>query len=498
MREIIWKRPIVSHFACKFFNMGEDLIQLAEELMRIDACMDKAEKDHAHLVEKVHKRNRSSALNLLHYLSLRSMDIRDLQDRLHAAGLSSMASAESHIRGQLNAILERLGKGPSSGNYLRYNEGKKLLLDNAKNLFGTHPSIAVPHIMVTYDSHLADNYPEIKNLVQSGMSIARINCAHDDQATWFRMIQHTKKASRVTGQECRIYMDLAGPKIRTVLKDGKKLRVEVGENIVLVEENDLTDEANMLGCTVPDIARQLNIGEIILFDDGLIEARVERIEDKKAWLRVSRVSTKKPFIKAEKGINFPESNLLLPALTKNDIDNLPFIEKHADMIGYSFVRRNRDIEMLQEKMNKNKKLSLIIKIETPEAVKNLPDLLFAGLKEERMGLMIARGDLAVEIGFERMSEIQEEILWISEAAHVPVIWATQVLENLNRSGIATRSEITDAAHAAMADCVMINKGEHIILTLETLRDILVRSGGHHVKKRFTFRPLAIASRFMGV
>jgi pyruvate kinase len=110
--------------------------------------------------------------------------------------------------------------------------------------------------------------------------------------------------------------------------------------------------------------------------------------------------------------------------------------------------------------------------------------------------MIARGDLAVEIGFERMGEIQEEILWICEAAHVPVVWATQVLETLNKTGIATRSEITDAAHAALAECVMVNKGNHTIEVIETLRDILLRSSGHQIKKRFTFRPLSIAERFM--
>jgi pyruvate kinase len=183
-------------------------------------------------------------------------------------------------------------------------------------------------------------------------------------------------------------------------------------------------------------------------------------------------------------------------LTAYDKHCLPFIIKHADIIGYSFIRNTKDVMQLQEALGTKRKLALILKIETPEAVKNLPDLLFCGMQEENVGVMIARGDLAVEIGFERMSEIQEEILWICEAAHVPVIWATQVLENLNKSGIATRSEITDAAHAALADCVMINKGTHIIRTLETLRDILIRSGGHHVKKRFTFRPLAIATRFM--
>ena len=166
------------------------------------------------------------------------------------------------------------------------------------------------------------------------------------------------------------------------------------------------------------------------------------------------------------------------------------------MVGYSFVRNTKDLIQLYEALGENQKLALVIKIETPEAVKNLPHLLFCGMRRENVGVMIARGDLAVEIGFERMSEIQEEILWICEAAHVPVIWATQVLENLNKSGMATRSEVTDAAHAALADCVMINKGNYIIQTMETLRDILLRSGGHHVKKRYTFRPLSIAMRFM--
>ena len=110
--------------------------------------------------------------------------------------------------------------------------------------------------------------------------------------------------------------------------------------------------------------------------------------------------------------------------------------------------------------------------------------------------MIARGDLAVEIGYQRLTEIQEEILWISEAAHVPVIWATQVLETLNKTGLATRAEITDASYSGFAECVMINKGEHTIEVIETLKDILFRGGGHHIKKRYTFRPLHIAKDYL--
>jgi pyruvate kinase len=109
--------------------------------------------------------------------------------------------------------------------------------------------------------------------------------------------------------------------------------------------------------------------------------------------------------------------------------------------------------------------------------------------------MIARGDLAVETGFERMSEIQEEILWFCEAAHVPVVWATQVLETLNKSGVATRAEVTDASNAAMAECVMINKGDYVIDVIKTLRDILHRSGAHHAKKRYTFPPMQTAINY---
>ena len=177
---------------------------------------------------------------------------------------------------------------------------------------------------------------------------------------------------------------------------------------------------------------------------------------------------------------------------------LPFICTHADMLGYSFLRFPSDLENLQQVLKKHaaQPPNIILKIETPEAVKNLPQLLLQGMQQKAFGVMIARGDLAVEIGFERMGEIQEEILWICEAAHVPVIWATQVLETLNKSGVATRSEITDAAHAALAECVMINKGDHTIEVIETLSDILHRIGGHHIKKRFTFRPLSIAENFM--
>lgn len=471
---------------------------LARELSRIDAFMLKAEGDFAALLEHVHPANRKNAINLLHYLALRSLDIRDLQDMLHAEGLSSMASSESHIRGQLLAISRHAGvEKEIPPDVFSYQTGKESLFRKSADLFGKKPADHMPFIMVTFDTELADDYPKVKSLLQSGMNVARINCAHDDEQTWFRMIQHVKRACRITGLGCKIYMDLAGPKIRTVIMDKGKLRVHEGQTIYLADAEHATSDGETIGCTIPGIAEQINAGESVLFDDGLIEARVEKKDGHRARLQILRVSSPKPYIKNEKGINFPDSTLMMPALTDYDLRCLSFIQKHADIAGYSFVRSSRDIMQMHEALGKGRKPALVIKIETPEAVKNLPDLLFTGMRQEIIGVMIARGDLAVEIGFERMSEIQEEILWICEAAHVPVIWATQVLENLNKSGVATRSEITDAAHAALADCVMVNKGTHIIRTIETLRDILIRSGGHHVKKRYTFRPLNIATRFMG-
>ena len=474
--------------------MGE----LCTSLQEIDKQMLRTEQHFDYLLRDIHKSNYGNARNLLHYLALRNLDIRELQDQLHAMGLSSLASSESHIRGQLIAILQRLGRMKEFPDKIfDYASSKISLQQKSAALFGHRNDEQLPYIMVTFDAALAGDYAAVKNLLQSGMNVARINCAHDNESTWFRMIQHIRRASKITGLPCKIYMDLAGPKIRTVFKDRNKLKVEEGKMIYLTDEAHLKKKlADTVGCTIPGISKQLQVGETVLFDDGLIEARVEKVSGVRASLMIMRISSKKPFIKAEKGINFPDSDLLFTALTEYDKKCLPFIQKHADLMGYSFVRSNKDIDELRDAMRKGRRPAIILKIETPEAVKNFPSLLLKGMKDEVVGVMIARGDLAVEIGFERMSEIQEEILWISEAAHVPVIWATQVLESLNKSGVATRSEITDAAHAAMADCVMINKGQHIIRVIEALRDIFTRTGGHHVKKRYTFRPLAIATRFM--
>jgi pyruvate kinase len=138
---------------------------------------------------------------------------------------------------------------------------------------------------------------------------------------------------------------------------------------------------------------------------------------------------------------------------------------------------------------------MILKIETRRAFEHLPTLLIAVMHSAAAGVMIARGDLAVECGFERLAEVQEEILWLAEASHMPVIWATQVLETLAKEGIPSRAEITDAAMAERAECVMLNKGPYILDAARALATILTRMQAHQRKTRVMLCQSGIASRF---
>lgn len=484
----------------------EPLLEIQQQLVELEKKMLLEIKERELQFKNIHPQQLAAAKNLVHYLVLRNEDIRTLQDTLHNYGLSSLASSESHIHSQLQSILQRLGKRylAKQLDSCTYDYNQLQMTEKSKILFGEKKDAAIPFIMVTFDASFADNYALIKNLLQNGMNVARINCAHDDEATWSRMIQHLKRACRYTGLSCKIYMDLAGPKIRTrLLSKGKgkgKVKVKEGEVIWLADDDKgFADDAIVISPTEPGIINMLKKGERVYIDDGMIKGFIETTGKNKAAMRIVRISSAKQQIKEGKGINFPDSEIAISSLTEFDKSCLPFVCEHADMVGYSFVRYPSDLLGLQTTLKKisSRPPHVIIKIETTEAVKNLPKLLLCGMHQKAFGVMIARGDLAVEIGFERMGEIQEEILWICEAAHVPVIWATQVLETLNKSGMATRSEITDATHAAMAECVMINKGDYTIEVIETLRDILHRAGGHHIKKRFTFRPLSIAQSYIG-
>jgi pyruvate kinase len=232
---------------------------------------------------------------------------------------------------------------------------------------------------------------------------------------------------------------------------------------------------------------------------------VEALSDTAALVRVTRCKTGGAKIKPEKGLNLPDTALGLSPLTAKDEADLMSVVECADMIGYSFVSRPEDIDLLEAALARHdgtpagtpsatiklrERLGLVAKIEHPDAVRNLPALIATALRHRRpFGVMIARGDLAAEIGFERVAEMQEEILWICEAAAVPTIWATQVLEDLVKTGLPSRGEMTDAAMAARAECVMLNKGPAVAEAVSLLDHLLSRMDGHMMKKTPMLRAL---------
>ncbi len=246
-----------------------------------------------------------------------------------------------------------------------------------------------------------------------------------------------------------------------------------------------------VSCTLPQVLDQVRKGEHIWFDDGRIGGRIRRIGAKGVDVEIISVRDGGENLAADKGINLPDSELDLPALTAKDIEDLEVVIQHADLVGLSFAQSANDVYDLRGHLQRlgAGDLGLILKIETRRGFERLPQMLFAAMGCKAAGVMIARGDLAVECGFERMAEIQEEILWACEAAHMPVVWATQVLESLAKTGLPSRAEITDAAMGVRAECVMLNKGPYILETVRTLDDILRRMQAHQSKKRSLLRAL---------
>ncbi|MBC6367549.1 pyruvate kinase [Algoriphagus sp. AK58] len=476
--------------------------EIKKQLLHLDAEMIQVEGQFRDLLSRLPAENRESALNFLQYLILRKTDIQELQHQLHVYGLSSLASCESHTHRQIQVTMERLGVKILHPAVCTMDYGLQKMEERSHRLFGAPRETWPSSVMVTMDASFLEEKNQMEALLKNGMGVARINCAHDDESVWLKMIEKIGEASKKTGLPCKIHIDLAGPKIRTVLlKKGKeegKAEIKKGDKIWLSERGKgFSSKQVVISPNEPGVVQTLRVGERVFIDDGLILGRVDKVTDKGVALKVERISSKKPMIKAEKGINFPDSELAVPSLTRFDKSCLPFVCKYADTVGFSFVRKPEDLTELRDEMRTYTSSipPVILKIETQEAVVRLPELLLEGMKEQDFGVMIARGDLAVEIGFERLVEIQEEISWLCEAAHVPVIWATQVLENLHKSGIASRAEITDAGRAAMAECIMINKGDHTLEVLKSLKDIAKRSRALKVKNRLTFRPLKIAERF---
>ncbi|GAB5553692.1 MAG: pyruvate kinase [Saprospiraceae bacterium] len=498
------------------------------DVQQLRAALLQAENQSIEAIRQVHPRNRDSARNLIHYMALRSVDLRHLQEQLSELSISSFAHAEGYILHNLLGIeklLAALDEGPSPQEELiiqtpfTYRTSKRKLQENAVQLFGHDgKSQKRSWIMVTMPQEAAEDPSLTELLLKNGMTIARINTSHDSPQVWAKMIQHIRTAEQKTGKLCKIYFDLAGPKLRTVFEKthilkkkrrGKKesVRLFKGDllwlgkdrsNLPFTKETAPEELIAMIGITLPEVLQNVQQGARIYFDDGKIGGVVSTKDEFGIFVEITQAAVKGTRLRPQKGINFPDTQLKVPSLTENDFTYLPFIAEHGDIVGYSFVRTVADVHQLQSELERLKRsdMGIVLKIENKEAFDNLPALLLAAMRSSKAGVMIARGDLAVELGYERIAEVQEEILWICEAAHLPNIWATQVLESLAKKGLATRSEITDAAMAVRAECVMLNKGTYILDALRMLVNILERMEHHVDKKRGSFRPLGVAKRFL--
>ena len=286
---------------------------------------------------------------------------------------------------------------------------------------------------------------------------------------------------RIKNQSVKSKEDIIST-VGELLPKEQYLKLFIGDHLVLHADpmpgepaSNNTEEIKVahISCTLPEAIKQLSIGDPIFFNDGKIEGKVIQTGEKEATIRITHARQKGSRLRADKGINLPESQIEIHGLTKKDKKDLAFVTEKADVINMSFINSKEDVQALIDALNHSgSEAGIILKIETKEGYKNLPSILLKAMENYPVGVMIARGDLAIETGWKNFAIIQEEILQLCDATHLPAIWATQVLENLAKKGIPTRAEITDIAMSQRADCVMLNKGPYIVKAVRMLDKVL--------------------------
>lgn len=467
---------------------------------------------------------RARAENLAVYLAFRKQDLTAEQAALSALGLSSLGRSEAHVMATLDAVIATLqalaGEAPLAG---RQPVAEAALARHVQHerdsIFGADPSGPETRIMVTLPSEAAEDPALVRGLIEAGATSVRINCAHDTPAAWRRMAGHARDAAAATGRDLRILMDLAGPKVRTLqvhmpkafLEREKRKRVKrmreagrdplsmgplllPGDRFRLVRALSGAKDLPEATLSHPELLARTVTGGRLWFDDGKLSAVVVERDDDHALLQVQTARDGGTRLPPEKGVNMPGVDMEIPALAEADLAALDTVVTLADAVGFSFVQTPDDIRALHAALDARlpegaARPAVVLKIETERAIRNLPRLIVMAGGAGPVAVMIARGDLAVEIGLARLAEIQEEILWICEAAGVPVVWATQVLEGLAKQGNPSRAEATDAAMGQRAECVMLNKGPHAAEAVVFLARILRRMDRHQSKKSPRLGPL---------
>lgn len=316
-----------------------------------------------------------------------------------------------------------------------------------------------------------DTYDKLLALVKAGVNVFRLNFSHGSHDDKAKIIEHIRNINKTEPYNIAILGDLQGPKLRVGEIENNALTVVEGDILTFTNEK-CVGTLDRIYVSYPNLAGDVKIGNIIMIDDGKIEVRVADIL-RNGDVRVE--VTLGGILSSKKGLNLPDTKISLPALTDKDLEDLNFIiDQELDWVALSFVRNVKDIVILRSKLEERKSKSKIIaKIEKPEAIANIRDIIV-----ESDAIMIARGDLGVEMPVEKVPMIQKDIIRKCLHRAKPVIVATQMMESMIERVKPNRSEITDVANAVLegADAVMLSgetaTGNHPALVVETMCKII--------------------------
>lgn len=317
-----------------------------------------------------------------------------------------------------------------------------------------------------------DSYDMLLELVKAGVNVFRLNFSHGTHEDKKKVIGNIREIIRKEPYNIAILADLQGPKLRVGALNNNAVELEDNAECVITSE-DIKGTNKKLSVTYPNLTKDIKPGHRIFMDDGKIELRVERmLNEREIMASVTLGGTLLP----KKGVNFPDSDLTMPSLTEKDLADLDFIiEEKLDWVALSFVRTENDILELKEIIrNKESKIKVIAKIEMPEALRNIRSIII-----ESDGIMIARGDLGIEVPIEKVPVIQKDIILKCLHRAKPVIVATQMMESLIERTKPNRSEVSDVANAVLegADAVMLSgetaTGNHPVLAVNTMSRIIM-------------------------
>lgn len=320
----------------------------------------------------------------------------------------------------------------------------------------------------------SETVEQLVQLIHSGMNVARMNFSHGDHEEHKARIENIRKAAEQTGQTVAILLDTKGPEIRTGNLEKQSIELTAGETLILSMDEVIGNEQK-ISVSYPGLVNDVQAGSMILLDDGLIELKVVELKDNEIVTEILNSGT----LKSKKGVNVPNVSVDLPGITEKDANDIKFgIEQGIDFIAASFVRRASDVLDIRELLEQNnaERIHIIPKIENREGVENIDEILNVS-----DGLMVARGDLGVEIPAEEVPLVQKELIRKCNAHGKPVITATQMLDSMQRNPRPTRAEASDVANAIFdgSDAIMLSgetaAGDYPVEAVQTMHKIACRA-----------------------